>query len=155
MVRFLIFLLVLLFSQSCNNNKALPTKNRPAPAIAHQYYFYPKANVYFDSANKEYLFLGNDGKSWQTAKEIPVAMQVLMDKKVFIASPADPVWKDNQNHKLIYSALLYASPADTQPNKAVKPVVIEASKPAEKKRSGFRRFFDKIFGRKKKDTTAR
>ena len=154
MMRLHILLFVFLSSQSCTNNKAVPPKTGAAPAIAHQYYFYPKANVYFDSANKDYLFLGNDGKTWQTAKEIPAAMQGLMDKNVFVASPADPVWKDNQNHKLIYSALLYTAPADTQPDKIVKPTIIETPKPVAKKRSGFRRFFDKIFGRKKIDTTA-
>ncbi|MDB5207350.1 MAG: hypothetical protein JWR72_2425 [Flavisolibacter sp.] len=77
-------------------------------------------------------------------------MQVLMDKNVLIDSPAKPVWKDNERHKLIYSAVLYASPSDTQ---EVKPVtqVKEAPMEVKKEKKGLRKFFDKIFGGKKKD----
>lgn len=126
----------------------------PPPLPSPEYYFYPKANVYFDSVNKTYVFLGNDGKTWQQEKQIPAVMQVLMDKNVFISKPSSPVWKDNENHKLVYSALLYAAPADTQ--EAKKPVIVFTPPPVKdavvkkKEHKGLRRLFDKIFGRKKK-----
>src|SRR5206468_1160702 len=103
----LLFLSCFLFA--CNHNKQVKKENTLPP----QYYFYPKANVYFDSANKDYIFLTTDGKTWQSAKQILAAMQVLMDKNAFIEKPSSPVWKDNEQHKLIYSALLYTSPNDT------------------------------------------
>jgi len=72
---------------------------------------------------------------------------------VFIDSPSQPVWKDNANHKLIYSAVLYASPNDTVQKKEPKPVVkpVDSSAKKEEHKSGIRRFFDKIFGKKKKN----
>ena len=64
-----------------------------------------------------------------------------------------PVWKDNGNHKLLYSALLYATPNDTMQKKEPKPEVRKQANPdtVKKERKGLRKFFDKLFGRKKKD----
>src|SRR5918993_4211375 len=106
---FALTLFVLCFA--CTNKKA--EKIVVAPPPPPKYYFFPKANVYFDSVNKDYLFLTNESRTWSTAKQIPDVMQSMMDKSVLIDSPSTPVWKDNQNHKLVYSALLYASPNDT------------------------------------------
>jgi len=139
---------------ACNNDKTERTSVSAHTALPPpQYYFFPRANVYFDSANKDYLFLGNDGKTWITQKQIPAVVQSLMDKSVFIDSPSQPVWKDNANHKLIYSAVLYASPNDTVQKKEPKPVVkpVDSSAKKEEHKSGIRRFFDKIFGKKKKN----
>lgn len=137
------------FCFACNDNKAEKTV---VAAPAPKYYFFPKANVYFDSVNKDYLFLTNEGKTWSTAKQIPYVMQPMMDKSVLIDSPSTPVWKDNQNHKLVYSALLYASPNDTiqkkDPPPPPKPATADTVK---KEKKGLRKFLDKIFGRKKKD----
>lgn len=154
-MRSLSVLILCFFCLACNNNKAEKTVAAPPPPPPPKYYFYPKANVYFDTVNKEYLFLSSDEKTWQSAKQIPAAMQAMMDKNVLIDTPGKPVWKDNDRHKLIYSALLYASPADTQIVKPVAPPVIKEAPPKEeikKERKGLRKFLDKIFGRKKKDT---
>jgi hypothetical protein len=145
---------VLLLCFACNNDKT-----EKSSASAHQalppppeYYFFPKANVYFDSVNKDYVFLGNDGRTWTTQKQIPAAVQAMMDKSVRIDSPLQPVWKDNINHRLIYSAALYASPSDTVQKKEPLPVTKPAdSSTKEVRKSGIRRFFDKLFGKKKKN----
>lgn len=152
MIRFGLFLLASIFCFACGDNDAKTTtppamKPNPTPV----YYFFPKANVYFDSANKDYLFLGNDGTTWITQKQIPAAMQPVMDKSVLVEAPSQPVWKDNANHKLIYSAVLYASPADTVEEKAPPVIKPDTVVKKEKKRSGIRRFFDKLFGKKKKN----
>ncbi|HYO22969.1 MAG TPA: hypothetical protein VER36_11235, partial [Flavisolibacter sp.] len=63
-----------------------------------------------------------------------------------------PVWKDNEIHRLVYSAALYASPRDTveEPEPVVqRPASSEPEVKKEKK--GLRKFLDKIFGRKKKN----
>lgn len=137
---------------ACNNSK-------PAePAVVEAkplYYFYPKANVYFDSANKTYAFLGSNGAAWQTAKEIPAVVRQLMDKGALIDSPATPVWRDNETHKLVYAAQLYATAKDTQEVK--EPVVVAAQKTEitqkKKERKGLGKFFNRIFkgNRPKKD----
>jgi hypothetical protein len=148
MMRTFSALIIYFFCFACSNNKAEKPVTIPPPPPP-KYFFYPKANVYFDTVNKDYLFLTTDGKSWQSVKQIPAAMHVLMDKNVLIDSPLQPVWKDNERHKLVYSALLYASPSDTQEKKPV-PVIKEAPKEVKKEKKGLAKFFDKIFGRKKK-----
>jgi len=140
-------LAIAFFCFACGNNKAETAAAPPPP----KYYFYPQANVYFDTVNQDYLFLTNEGKTWTSARQIPDVVQSMMDKSVLIDSPAAPVWKDNANHKLVYSALLYASPNDTVERK--EPVVV-VKKPVNsdsvKKKKGLGKFLDKIFGRKKK-----
>ena len=153
-------LIGLLFSYfllvACNTKKEEETPQQ-ATTLPPQYYYFPKANIYVDSANMDFLFVANDGKTWQTAKQIPVAMQAMMDKNILIENPSQPVWKDNENHRLVYSALLYATASDTARIVPPKPEATP-SKPAEdtvkeevKERKGLRKFFDKIFGRNKKD----
>src|SRR5690242_3993890 len=123
MRRFFFFLAFGVFCFACNNDKTEQTSVSAHTALPPpQYYFFPKANVYFDSANKDYIFLGNDGKTWITQKQIPAVVQSLMDRSVYIGSPSQPVWKDNADHKLIYSAALYMSPNDTVQKKEPKPV---------------------------------
>lgn len=148
---FFFFLLV-----ACNN-KAEEGKPESPAILPPQYYYFPRANVYVDSANKDYLFLANDGKTWQTAKQIPAAMQVMMDKSVLIEKPTQPVWQDNENHRLVYSALLYATASDTtrkappKPKEAASKPAADSAKEAGKERKGLRKFFDKLFGKNKKD----
>lgn len=123
-------------------------------SVAPRYFYFPKANVYIDSANNQFLFLATDGKTWQSAEQIPAAMQGLMDKNVFIENPTQPVWQDNESHRLVYSSLLYATANDTTKKVVPKPTV-SAPKPvkdtvaAEKERKGLGKFFNKIFGKKK------
>jgi hypothetical protein len=152
MMRCFVLLMICLSVLSCSNNKAEQSAPPPPPPI---YYFYPKANVYFDTVNKDYVFLGNDGKTWTSEKQIPAAMQSMMDKSVLLDSFAQPVWKDNQNHRLIYSAVLYASPEDTIERKPEPPPVAQLPDDhdsAEKKeKKGLRKFLDKLFGKKKKE----
>ncbi len=151
MTRSLSAIIFLFFLTACSNNKAETSEAAVPPPSAPKYYFYPKANVYFDSVNKDYIFLSADGSLWQSVKQIPAAMQALMDKSVFIDTAAQPVWKNNERHKIIYSALLYASPADTQEVKTVTPLAKEAPKDVKKEKKGIGKFLDKIFGKKKKE----
>jgi hypothetical protein len=156
--RFLILFFSFLLAACGNGGEK---KKTPAPKPP-QYYYYPRANVYFDSANKEYVFLANDGITWQTAKQIPNVVQGLMDKSVLIPNPPQPVWKDNEQHKLIYSSVLYITPEDTTAKKAPPPPPIAKTTDTiagkeKRERKGFRKFVDKIFSvfkkdKKKKDT---
>jgi hypothetical protein len=152
------FLLVfswMVFLFACSDSKEQTTDEAGA-ALPPLYYYYPRANVYFDSANKVFFFQTGDSAAWQSARQIPAVVQALMDKSAFIQSPSDPVWQDNENHRLVYSASLYATPADTVAKKPVTKVV--AKKPEKrpdstsvlkKERKGLGKFIEKIFSRKK------
>ena len=151
------FLLIVCFLAVACGESEVKSKAVAAPPPP-KYYYYPKANVYFDTVNKDYVFLGSDGVTWTSGKEIPAAMQSMMDKNIFLDSFSQPVWKDNQNHRLIYSAVLYRSPNDTvekKPEPAVqKPVANTDTTTQKKEKKGLRKFLDKIFGKKKKDKEA-
>ena len=148
------FVCFLCFACGDNQVKSTTVAAPPPP----KYYFYPKANVYFDTVNKDYIFLGSDGATWTSGKEIPAAMHSMMDKSVLLDTFTQPVWKDNQNHRLIYSAVLYRSPNDTvekKPDPVVqKPVANVDTTEQKKEKKGLRKFLDKLFGKKKKDKPA-
>jgi hypothetical protein len=141
--------MLLFFGYACANHKAETVKAAETQRSSPDYYFFPKANVYFDSANKEYLFMAGDSSSWISEKQIPAVMLAMMDKSVRIDSPQQPVWQDNQNHRLIYSAVLYASPTDTVEKKEPKPAVKIEMVQKKKEKKGLAKFFSKIFGKKK------
>lgn len=157
MNRLSLFFCALIFLVACNNSQP-ENKEDEAPSLPPKYFYYPRANVYFDSANKNYFFQSNDSLSWQTAKQIPAVMLALMDKGVMIQNPPDPVWRDNESHRLVYSAVLYATPGDTLvKKKAVKPVrkpdisFPDSSESAEtRERKGLGKLLNRIFGRDKK-----
>jgi hypothetical protein len=154
----LLFLASMFFLIACSNSTQEETKEE-VPVLPPQYYYYPKANVYFDSANKEYIFQSIDSLNWQSARQIPAVVLAMMDKTILIQNPSDPVWKDNETHRLVYSAVLYATPGDTTAKKkVVKPVkkslefpVEDSSATVEKKeKKGLGKLLDKIFGGNKK-----
>lgn len=157
MNRLSLFFGVLVFLVACTNSQP-ESKEDEKPSLPPYYFYYPKANVYFDSTNKDYFFQSNDGLSWQTAKQIPAVVLALMDKGVMIQNPPDPVWRDNESHRLVYSAVLYATPDDTLVKKKVdkpvrKPVIpiFDSSATIEtKERKGLEKLLNKIFGRDKK-----
>jgi len=122
------------------------------------YYFYPKANVYFDTTAGNYIFQGLDG-SWQTNVKLPADKQSLLEKNVIINKPELPVWKNNDTHQLLYSAALYSTAADFKEEKKIainkKKAVIEEKVEEKSKdnKTGVGKFFDKIFkGKKERDT---
>lgn len=158
MIRFLLLFSPLFSLLACGNHTQAETIEE-TPPLPPQYYYYPKANVYFDSANKEYIYQSNDSLNWQSAKQIPAVVLAMMDKNVLIQNPPDPVWKDNETHRLVYSAVLYATPGDTvAKKKEIKPIkkpfvlpLEDSSATVEKKeKKGIGKLIDKIFGRNKK-----
>ena len=156
MDRLLLFGL-LLFLIACSGSQP-EAKTEELPSLPPQYFYYPRANVYFDSANKAYFFQTNDSLSWQTSKQIPAVVLALMDKGALIQDPPDPVWRDNETHRLVYSAILYATPGDTVvKKKVVRPVPKPVPPPPDttatveiKERKGLGKLLDKIFKRNKK-----
>lgn len=131
-------------------------KKRQIPGTSFNYY--PKANVYYDIDNKVYFLIVNE--KWERSKDLTEQQKSLLGKQVIINNPAIPVWKENEQHRLVYGTALYTSKRDFKrkyyedsinslPKKVVVPTKDSEEREAEeKKRSGVRKFFDKIFRKK-------
>lgn len=123
-----------------------------------RFQYYPKSNVYYDLDNQEYHLLQNE--KWQRSKTITEEQKSYLGKGVEITKPAVPVWKENEQHQLVYGTALYTSKTDVKrkyvedsirslPKKAPPPKADSTAVEEEKKKSGVRKFFDRIFKRKK------
>ena len=124
------------------------------------YYYYPKVNMYYDVANSMYIYRDNAGK-WLSTKQISDKVTTGMGKKAILINPAQPVWKSNDYHRMVYSTALYANSNDfrkTQPKTPVvvnKPITEKKTEATEetkeqKKESGIQRFFKRLFKKDKK-----
>jgi hypothetical protein len=127
-------------------------------------YFYPKTNVYYQVGTGKYLFFDDEKKSWVQTKDFSEEQKLSLGEKAVIENPPTPVWKNNAEDRLIYSANLYSSPSDIKekfrsdslsslpPKPVIKRDTTLAKAPVEdeKPRSGLRKFFDKLFGGKDK-----
>jgi len=128
-------------------------------------YFYPKTNVYYQVGTGKYLFFDGEKKSWVQTKDFSEEQKLSLGEKAVIENPPTPVWKNNAEDRLIYSATLYSSPSDIKekfrsdslsslpPKPVFKRDTAFAKVPVEdeKPRSGLRKFFDKLFGGKDKN----
>ncbi|HWJ29165.1 MAG TPA: hypothetical protein VNS32_21675, partial [Flavisolibacter sp.] len=77
--------------------------------IPPYYYYFPQANVYFDSVSKLYTYQISNNEGWYTDMNIPDSLRFLLNKKVILGNCPDPVWKNNEHDRLIYSVSLYAT----------------------------------------------
>jgi len=146
-------------------------KEQPKPVKTGVVYYYPKANVYYDVASEQYIYFDSTQKNWKQSKKFSEEQKLSLGEKAVIKNPSSPVWKNNAQDRLIYSANLYSSTNDLQQkyrtdsiNSLPKPVAdtekqIDSpqTKPEatteEKHKSGIRKFFDKLFkGKKDKDS---
>lgn len=142
---------ILALSQK-NEYKSLKS-NRPLEP--HTYYYYPKANFYYDSTAGNYICWDSSSTEWKTTDKLPVQQEDL-GKRVRIGNSRAPIWQENENHRLIYSVSLYSHAKDFK--KKEKPVIkdtlksdtITAEEKVEKK-SGVKKLFERIFPKKKKD----
>ncbi len=122
--------------------------------VGQTYYFYPKANVYFDTTANNYLFQDLEG-NWQTNAKLPADKQSLLEKNIIINNGELPVWKNNDTHKLLYSAALYSTSADFKEEEKIavnKKEAVTGEKVEEKdkeNKTGLGKFFNKIFKGKK------
>ena len=123
------------------------------------FHYYPKTNVYFDVERTRYIYLNSQKGEWEKAKELPGGKQDKLGKYVVINNPAQPVWSENSQHRLLYGVSLYASGDEvrrkfvedslrsivrktTPPPKKKTPAEIEE----EEEKGSIERFFDRLFG---------
>lgn len=128
--------------------------NSDRPVSLHTYYYYPKANFYYDSTKGNYILWDSTNLEWITSENLPV-QQSDLGKTVRIGQVTEPVWRENEQHRLIYSVSLYSAPEDFKKPPKVevsqenKPKLSSDSQKAEKK-TGVGKFFERIFASKKK-----
>lgn len=124
-------------------------ERQPKIYIQHIYYYYPKANFYYDSSVARYIVWDTATTTWKNTSHLPV-LQADMGRSVRIGNSPQPVWKDNQHHKMIYAVALYSSRNDWRQN--VREAVSKRTKSStatrsqkDEKKSGIRRFFERLF----------
>lgn len=154
-----IAILALPLSYCSSKKKAEPPDTEP-----RKVYYYPKANVYFDTKMQEYFYFDSVGMTWQENKNLPDSIRGRLEKNVVLDKEVPPVWKNNEQHRLVYSATLYATKEDFK-EKEPEPIASTSpdsqktgpqansgdAEPGTEKESGLKRFFRKLFGKKKFD----
>ena len=61
-----------------------------------RFYYYPSANVYYDVANKQYIYLDNG--TWTTVSTLPSTIAVDRKRRVTVYSDVPQVWQYNPEH---------------------------------------------------------
>ena len=144
-----VLILATTVSLSCKHPENKPD-NKTEDITTHTFYYYPKANVYYDTVAKNYTYPSVDGYTWQTSKELPDHLMANLDTHVLLSNAASPVWSENEQHRMIYAVSLYASSDDVKEEKKNDERVYTAKakkkQPAEKKNeTGVEKFFKKLF----------
>ena len=67
-----------------------------------KFYYYPGSNVYYDVAQKQYIYL-NDG-SWTPVTSLPTSLRVGRSPRYVVYSQTPEVWGQNQEHVKKYKA---------------------------------------------------
>ncbi len=125
-------------------------------------YFYPKSNFYYDVDNAQFYILSPD-EGWQKVDEITEEQNAALGEKVVLEKPEQPVWKSNEQHKMIYAASLYTSKQEYQkkfyedsinslPKKtvaAIKDTAATQEDDVKKSKTGVGKFLKRIFSGKK------
>jgi len=125
-------------------------------------YYYPQKNVYYDPQEGNYYYSLNGAVTWDSLHtDNPVGARVL-GKQVPLKITGESIWINNEIHRKTYNGVLInvinnetisLSKADSI--RRIKPVVVVKPKPPviekeEPPKKGLKKFFDKLFGKKKK-----
>jgi hypothetical protein len=130
-------------------------------------FYYPKANVYLDPAEGDYYFYHSEQKEWIATKKISTEQEASLGHKIPVGQ-VKPAWKNNYQDRMIHSVTLYGgasllkkkyledsirliqkkeAPADVSSQPSRDSLTREQEKP----KSGLKKFFDRIFGKKDKE----
>ena len=132
--------------------------NAPQDHEGNQYYYYPSKNIYYDVANQRYLFSLDSGKTWDSIHSETAEPAIEGEKKVIYSSSAE-VWQNNAMHREEYKGILLnvvneeslKPPPPIPAKKSISKAGDEEESQQEKKerKKPIKRFFQKIFGKKK------
>ena len=127
-------------------------------------FYYPVANVYQDLGEGEYYFYHSEQKEWIAATKISSKQAASLGPKISLG-PVNPAWKNNDQDRMIHSVSLYGTTElikkkfledslklvpKKEPLSATLITPVKDSIPAgtAKPKSGIKRFFDRLFGKK-------
>jgi len=61
-----------------------------------KFYYYPSANVYYDVANKHYIYADNG--TWTTVQVLPSRIHIVKTPRVVVYNATPEVWHLNSAH---------------------------------------------------------
>lgn len=134
----------------CNTNK----EGRKEGTV---FYFYPESNTYLDADNGLYYML-DQNKGWQETVQLSSAQEAALGTRVLITDPQKPVWKNNEQDRLLYSVALHTSPEVYQKNLYEDSINSlpkkienkERKEIEEKEKTGLGKLLEKVFSKKDK-----
>jgi len=141
----------------CNNTGCNSKK-----AELKAYYYYPTSNVYYDVSRELYFYSIDGGKSWDSVARTSAKEPTTLGNKETIYITSGPVYSQNQEHREKYRGSLFSianAAANVIDSGASERVVVNKNKrkPAanksgetETKKKPIKEFFNKIFGKRKK-----
>ncbi len=65
-----------------------------------RFFYYPDANVYFNTVSKKYVVMDNG--SWVTVAKLPANVKVVRTPRVVVYHTGNNVWVNNASHKTKY-----------------------------------------------------
>ncbi len=99
----LLFLFCIQFFFSCRESEK-PTQVNTSEESNYDYY--PRANIYYNIDQKYYLVFDSAQNAWQQKNSLTEQEIALLSKKVIITDPSQPVYLDNEHHRLIYGTMV-------------------------------------------------
>ncbi|MEJ7586754.1 MAG: hypothetical protein WKI04_04250 [Ferruginibacter sp.] len=137
--------------------------NRNAAYIAEDsIYYYPEKNIYYDSLRSQYYYSLNGNRTWDSMAFNAPAFGAVLGRRVSVKREDNNIWENNDAHRkefngiilnIINKQTIQLSITDSinkaRPNVIAKvpPKEIEKEEPPKK---GLKKFFNRLFGKKKK-----
>ena len=148
------FLSYIVFEVSCKRNDGDTAENI--------IYYYPEKNIYYDSLRSKYYYSLDGAKTWDSMTFKAHGFGTTLGSKVPINRTENSVWINNESHRKKYNGVLFniinsytISLARADRINKLKAVVKTETQPkvTEKESApekGLKKFFNKLFGKKKK-----
>jgi hypothetical protein len=152
------FLSLIAFGISCNRNKNTGPEN--------VVYYYPEKNIYYDRVKSYYYYSLDSARTWDSMAFKAPTFGAVLGPKIEIRKAGVNAWNNNSSHRKQYNGVILniinnhtislskadrvnklraVVKAETQPH-VEKDTIIE---PAPER--GLKKFFNKLFGKKKKN----
>lgn len=151
------FLLIMALYISCKRNNKTPEDD---------FFYYPAKNVYYDSKKAVYYYSLDSARAWDSMVYKGYDYGLVLGAKIPVKRPSTNAWLQNDSHRKEYNGTVLNivnnrtipvgkidSINKIKPKRVLKPrpaEVIEEVKEEQPPKKGLKKFFNKIFGKKKK-----